>query len=348
MRFAEIIGNSALKESLAKTVEAGRLGHAILISEGECGGGFAFATALAQYVNCSNPSEGDSCGVCPSCHKYQKLIHPDLHFAFPVSSSSKLSESENKKPVSDYFMKDFRELALAKPNFTETELYDALGIESKSSSISVAEARRIFEKLSLMAAEAPYKTMVIYLPEKMNADAANKLLKLLEEPPAGTLFLLVSQNPERLLQTIRSRCQPVTVKPLSREERVAAALPGSDNPEMREILVTILEAGLSKKLIDTFPQWEMLAEFGREKQRSFCLYCESFIRKLFLVANGMEQIADLAPGEEARVRDLASRIRPDFYEKAVACFENALTAIASNVNSKLTFCDLCNRLFLIL
>lgn len=348
MRFAEIIGNSALKESLVKTVAAGRLGHAILISEGESGGGFAFATALAQYVNCSNPSDGDSCGVCPSCHKYRKLIHPDLHFAFPVSSSPKLSDSENKAPVSDYYIREFKELALANPYFTETGLYDAIGIEKKNSFITVAEAKRIFEKLSLKAAEAPYKTMIIYLPEKMNADAANKLLKLLEEPPAGTLFLLVSQNPERLLQTIRSRCQLISVKPLTREERAAAGRDVQDNSEMREILVSILEAGLSKRLIETFPQWEMIAELGREKQRSFCLYCESFIRKLFLVANGMEQIADLAPGEESRVRDLVSRINPAFYEKAYTCFENALTAIASNVNAKLTFCDLCNRLFLIL
>ena len=219
MRFSEIIGNDALKEQLVRMVRAGRLGHAILLTEENGGGAFACARALAQYVNCREQGPEDSCGVCPSCHKYQKLIHPDLHFVFPVSSSNLLSESEKKGPVSDYFLAPFKELALANPYFTEQMLYDAIGIENKSGLISVNEARRIFEKLSLRAAEGSWKTMIIYLPEKMNLDAANKLLKLLEEPPLGTLFLLVSHNPERLLPTIRSRCQAIALQPLTREQR---------------------------------------------------------------------------------------------------------------------------------
>ena len=236
MRFSEIIGNDALKAQLMRMVRGNRLGHAILFTEENGGGGFAFALALAQFVNCREPQESDSCGTCPSCHKYQKLIHPDLHFVFPVSSSNALSESEKKGPISDYFLPAFRELALANPYFTEQALYDAIGIENKSGLISVNEAKRIFEKLSLRAAEGLWKTMIIYLPEKMNLEAANKLLKLLEEPPQGTLFLLVAHNPERLLSTIRSRCQLIALKPLSREERrrTAGGRDG-DNAEFREI-----------------------------------------------------------------------------------------------------------------
>ena len=278
MRFSEIIGNDELKASLVRMVTAGRLGHAILFTEENGGGAFAFALALAQYVNCIGERNEDSCGVCGSCHKYQKLIHPDLHFVFPVSSAASLSESEKKAPISDYFLPAFRELALANPYFSEQELYDTLGIENKSGLISVNEARRIFEKLSLRAAEGIYKTMVIFLPEKMNLDAANKLLKLLEEPPQGTLFLLVSHNPERLLPTIRSRCQHIALKPLSRQQRRAMAAP--DNAELREIAVSMLEAGLAKNLAAMFPQWEMLADLGREKQREFCLYFENYIRKI--------------------------------------------------------------------
>ena len=349
MRFSELVGNTELRQQLVRMVRAGRLGHAILFVEENGGGGFAFALALAQFVNCREQQEDDSCGVCPSCHKYQKLIHPDLHFVFPVSSSSQLSESEKKAPLSDYFLPAFRELALANPYFTEQELYDAIGIENKSGLISVHESRRIFEKLSLRAAEGEWKTMLIYLPEKMNLDAANKLLKLLEEPPAGTLFLLVSHQPERLLPTIRSRCQAIALKPLSREERrLIADGRDSDNAEYREIAKSLLEAGLAKHIIDTFPQWEMLADLGREKQREWCLYMEQYIRKIYLVARGLDSLADLSETEEATIRSFSTRIKPTFYEKAFTALEATLSAVGSNVNPKLAFCDLSNRLLLAL
>ena len=348
MRFSEIIGNDELKASLVRMVRAGRLGHAILFTEENGGGGFAFALALAQYVNCRNQGEEDSCGECNACHKYQKLIHPDLHFVFPVSSGGTLSESEKKAPISDYFLQQFKALALENPYFTEQELYDAIGIENKSGLISVNESKRIFEKLSLRAAEGLYKTMVIYLPEKMNLDAANKMLKLLEEPPQGTLFLLVSHNPERLLPTIRSRCQPVALKPLSREERRRVAGPAADNPEYREIAVSILQAGLDKRIADLFPQWEMLADLGREKQREWLLYMENYVRKIMLTAKGLDSLADLQPQEEAVIRGFAARIKPGFYEKAFVQLESAMQAVAANVNAKLVFCDLCDRMLLAL
>lgn len=348
MRFSEIIGNDPLKDALVQMVRGGRLGHALLFTEENGGGAFAFALALARYVNCKNPGEDDACGVCSSCHKYGKLIHPDLHFVFPVSSSTVLSESEKKGPVSDYFLPAFRELALARPYFTEQMLYDAIGIENKSGLISVHEARRIFEKLSLRAAEGSWKTMIIYLPEKMNLDAANKLLKLLEEPPQGTLFLLISHQPERLLATIRSRCQPVALKPLTRAERRAVEGPAADNAEFREIAKSLLEAGLDKRLADLFPQWEMLADLGREKQREWCLYMENYVRKIYLVARGLDTLADLSESEETTVRSFSARIRPTFYEKAFKALEAALSAIGSNVNPKLTFCDLSNHLLLAL
>ena len=349
MRFSEIIGNEELKQQLVRMARGNRLGHAILFTEENGGGGFAFALALAQFVNCREPQDTDACGTCPSCHKYQKLIHPDLHFVFPVTSSAQLSESEKKSPVSDYFLPAFRELALANPYFTEQELYDAIGIENKSGLISVNEAKRIFEKLSLRAAEGTWKTMIVFLPEKMNLDAANKLLKLLEEPPQGTLFLLVSHQPERLLPTIRSRCQAVALKPLSREERrLTARGREADNVEFREIAKSLLLAGLDKRLIDTFPQWEMLADLGREKQREWCLYMEQYLRNIFLVARGLDTLADLPEEEQAAVRGFAARIKPSFYEKAFNALDGALAAVGSNVNPKLTFCDLGNRLLLAL
>ena len=348
MRFSEIIGNEALGESLVRMVRENRLPHALLFTEENGGGGFAMALALAQYVNCRERGETDSCGTCGSCHKYGKLIHPDLHFVFPVSSSPLLSENEKKAPDSDYFLPVFRPLALENPYFTEQQLYDALGMENKSGLIGVSEARNIFAKLSLRAAEGPYKTLIVFLPEKMNAEAANKLLKLLEEPPQGTLFLLVSHNPERLLPTIRSRCQAIALRPLNREQRRAASGEEPDPAEYREIARSLLEAGLAKRILDTFPQWEMLADLGREKQREWCLYMENYIRKIWLCAQGLDDLAVLSPQEEAPVRDFAAKIKPAFYEKAFTALEGALQAIGSNVNPKLTFCDLSNRLLLAL
>ena len=358
MLFREIIGNDDLKRLLPQMVREGRLPHAVLFTEEGCWGAMAFALALAQYVNCerntapatpsmfgdaepATPGE-DSCGTCDSCHKYSKLIHPDLHFVFPVSAAKGLSDSEKKAPISDYFLPAWRELVLRKPYFSEQELYDAIGIENKSGIITVNEAKRIIEKLSLRAFEGEYKTMIIYLPEKMNADAANKLLKLIEEPPTGTLFLLVSHNPERILQTIRSRCQRIQLKPLSREERAAAGLNNTANPEFSEILRQLLSGSLEKKLIDTFPLWESLSEMGRERQRDWCLYAEQYIRKIYLVASGLEDLAETDPDEAERIRDFAHRLNPVFYEKAFKALEGVLSSVDSNVNPKLTFCNLAN------
>ena len=370
MKFQDIIGNEALKRLLPQMVQEGRLPHAVLFTEEGCWGAMAFALALAQYVNCERntapestpslfgagtaaaesrrelweaiPGTEDSCGVCDSCHKYNKLIHPDLHFVFPVSAGKGLSESEKKAPISDYFLTAWRDLVLRKPYFSEQELYDAIGIENKSGIITVNEAKRIIEKLSLRAFEGEYKTMIIYLPERMNIDAANKLRKLIEEPPLGTLFLLVSHNPERILQTIRSRCQRIQLKPLSREERKAAGLTAIANPEFSEILQRLLTVSLEKKLIDTFPLWESLSEMGRERQRDWCLYAEQYIRKIYLVASGLEELAETEPDEAERIRDFARRLNPGFYEKAFKALEGVLSAVDSNVNPKLTFCNLTN------
>lgn len=338
MRFADVKGNEELKKRLVNMISSGRLGHAILLVEENGGGAFPLALALAQAVNCRDNTSGDSCGVCSQCHKIGKLIHPDLHFAFPVSSTSALTDSEKKAPVSDHFLAPFRELALSNPCFTEQNLYDAIGLESKSGNISVSEAKLIFEKLSLRAAEAACKTLIIYLPEKMNPDASNKLLKLLEEPPQGTLFLLITHSPERILRTIRSRCQTIYL-----QTGVSAAI---DNPALNECFDAILRAGIDKRLKDMFPLWEELAGLGREKQKEFCLYAEARLRKIFMVSCGLEGLAALTSQEEARVCTLAQQIKPSFYEKAFAFLEDAVFSIESNVNPKLVFCDLCDRIML--
>ena len=329
-------------------MEEGRMGHAILFSEKDGGGAFALSLALAQKVNCTGPAGADSCGVCPSCHKYGKLIHPDLHFIFPVSKAKSLTDSEKKAPISDYFIEKFRAFALSNPYFLEQELYDALELDSSNAGISVNEAKDITQKLSLKSFEGQFRTIIIYLPEKMNGPAANKLLKLLEEPPLGTLFLLITHKPDRVLQTIRSRCQIVEMIPFSREEEKKARGEIKGNPEYAALMETLLEAGLSKKVIDTFPVWENISAKEREKQKEFCIYAEEYIRNIFLYSNGLESLVRVPDGMEATLRSFSGRIKPAFYRKAFAKLENAAAAVEGNAHATLNFCDLCNQLLLFL
>lgn len=344
MRFSDIIGNEDLKTSVIQMIETDRLGHAILLCEAGNYGAFAFALAIASYVNCREP-KGDSCAECPSCHKYGKLIHPDLHFVFPVTKSDELSDSDNKKPVSDFFVSKFRTLALANPYFSEDQLYDAIGVDDRNTLITVNEARNLMEKLSLVAFEGRYKTVIVYLPEKMNREAANALLKLLEEPPVGTLFLLVTHSPEKLLTTIRSRCMMLTLKPLSKEERVAAGVGSAEHADYLRTICSIFDCGLSGKLSDTFPEWEHITELSREKQKDFCQYAESFVRKIHLVSLGLERTAELDEDEMIPAHRFAEAFRPSFYQNCFTVIENALPLIGANVSSKLIFCDMCNRIY---
>lgn len=343
MRFSKTIGNTQLKSTLLQMVQGNRLSHALLFSEENGGGAFALALALASLINCKEPSNDDSCGLCGPCHRTDKLIHPDVHFVFPVGKSGLLSENENKAPISDYFLPRFRELAVSNPYFTEQQLYDELDTNDKNVNISVNEAKRINEKLSLKSAEGGYKVMIIYLAEKMNAEAGNKLLKLIEEPPAQTLFILITHAPEKVLQTIRSRCLRVDLKPLSRSERAQLGS-GSVVSEFHEAVCAVLKAAVGKSLIDAIDAWEGLSELGREKQKEFCLYFEEFIRKIYMVAGGLESLAFLGEDEEEDIRFYASKLKAEFFEKAFSCIEDTLSAIDSNVNAKLNFCNMCNIL----
>ena len=375
MQFAQIHGNEALKANLTGMVDGGKMGHALLFVEEQGMGAIAFALALSQYINCRDRSGGDSCGVCNSCHKHGKLIHPDVHFVFPVAAVSSLGESEKKHPISDYFLDGFRQLVLSNPYFDEQDLFDALGLENKAGNISVHEARDIISKLSLKPYESEFKVMIIYLAEKMNAEASNKLLKLLEEPPEGTFFFLICHKPDKLLPTILSRCQIIRLQPdtpediaaaLCREEqvdedramiaaRVARGSYGTALKLLREEELAdeyaadireLLDAALEHNLTRLLSIADALTTPGREKQRDFCIYAENYIRKIFMFANGVPQISFALHDEYPHLERYAAQIKKDFYRKALASLDTALSAIESNVNAKLTFVDLCNRFYL--
>ena len=203
MKFAQVQGNEDVKQALVGMVDSGRIPHAILFHEDDGGGAFPLALAFLQYLFCRDRHDGDSCGVCPSCGKIAKLIHPDVHFVFPTAAGV----------LSEQYMEPLRKLVAERPDFREAELADALGIEGKNSMIAVTESRRLLEKLSLSALEGGWRAVVIYLPERLNAEAANRLLKMIEEPPAQTQFLLIAHQLERVLTTISSRCQRIRIRP---------------------------------------------------------------------------------------------------------------------------------------
>ena len=216
MRFCDIIGQETEKRQLRQAVLEGRIPHAQLFAGPAGVGKLALALAYAQYVSCPNRDEHDSCGTCPTCLQFNKLQHPDLHFVFPIIKG-------DDGDVCDAFADKWRGLLTEQRYFDIDDWYRVLGTETKQGMIYEKESGEIMRKLSLKSFSGGYKIMIIWQPEKMNATCANKILKLLEEPPTKTLFLLVSEHPEQLLSTIISRVQEVRVPRLS-EHDIAAGL----------------------------------------------------------------------------------------------------------------------------
>ena len=379
MRFSDLIGNDALKASLVRMVESGRTPHALLFVEQEGMGAVGFAVALSQYLNCKNhvASEfgGDSCGECPACRSHANLVWPDLHFAFPVNATSSLADADKKRPVSRLFMAEWNNLLKSNPYFSAHDLAEAIGIENKAANISVNEAKEIAETLSMHAYDSDYKVMVIWQPERMNAEASNKLLKLLEEPQPGTLFILVTRQMEKLLPTIVSRCQIVRLQPVE-QPRLAEALAANFNldqadalnyanlaagsygravelvngeesaSEVDELLRNLLEEALNHSLSGVLAVSDNLISLGKEAQRRFCVYAESYIRKIFVTAENVPGISYAKNQEQDYIKGLAARIKPGFYPRIIAALDTAIAAIDGNVLAKLVFTDLCNRFYL--
>ena len=349
MKFADVIGNADVAKALASMADSGRVAHAMLMYENEGCGALALALAYVQYLNCSNPHDGDSCGECPSCRQMAKLIHPDVHYVFPVNKGPKTSD---EKPTSESYIKYWRELAVANPYFTEADLQKAIGIESKNGLIAVAEAKSIIGKLSLTAVADGYKAVIFYLPEKMNQETANRLLKMVEEPPEKTLFIFITHAPEKVLQTIFSRCQSIRVMPLTKEEAglVRAIRPDDDREEydlFMDLFSDLMNAIIARDFMAALECGEAAAALeSREKQKAFCNFAGECIRKIFMIQQNLPQIADIADDEKEFYSGVAARLGKGFCARSISNIEKVVSMIDRNVNSKILFCDLVNRMFL--
>ena len=349
MKFSQVIGNAEVAKALVSMADSGRVAHAMLMYENEGCGALALALAYVQYLNCSNRQNGDSCGECPSCRQMAKLIHPDVHFVFPVNKGPKSSDD---KPTSESYLQYWRELASANPYFVEADLQRAIGIESKNGLVAVAEAKRIISKLSLTAVADGYKAVIFYLPEKMNQETANRLLKLVEEPPVNTLFLFITHAPEKVLQTIFSRCQSIRVMPLTKEEKeqVKSLNPFDDSEEYNvfmDMFSDLLNALISRDLMGALECGEGMAALeSREKQKAFCTFAAECLRKIFLFQQNLPQIAGVSEQEQDFYMNMSGRCGRKFCSKSVADIEKVVAMIDRNVSSKILFTDLVNRMFL--
>ena len=320
-----VYGNTEVVAALHQMVASGHVPHALLLHEDDGGGAFPLCINFLEELYGGSP-------------RVQKLIHPDIHFVFPVAGSD--------KPVSLQFMGKFRELALENPYFFENELYTAIGIEGKQGNISVNEARSILDRLSLSAVEGGYRTVLVYLPEKMNAQAANALLKMVEEPPAKTLFLLITHAPEKVLVTISSRCLHMRVQPLSPEaEREVHARENASNQALTDLFHDLLEAIVSRDRLKALETGEAVAELKvREQQKTFCRLASEDLRRLFFLQK-MPALARVPEGEEDFYKRMAGALKPTFPRRGMAALDRALLLVERNVNQKILFTDLVNQLY---
>ena len=373
MRFADIIGQEDIKQRLRLSVQEGRIPHAQLLY-GQAGTGkLQLAIAYAQYIACEHRSETDSCGVCPSCMQYKRLQHPDLHFAFPI-----FKEKTNRESVCDDFVQQFRETILSKGYFSQNDWYATIGAENKQGMIYEAESSEILRKLSLKAFGNGYKTMIIWLPEKMNAACANKLLKIIEEPPEKTLFLLVSEEPERLLPTILSRTQQLKVPNLD-EQTIAIHLRQYDEELTAAEAVSIahiangswlralktLQAneeqtanlemftalfrnawmvGVKKNYnaLTELRDWSAkMAATGREQQKNFLIYAQQQIRENYIRNLSMPELNYQTTAESTFSQKFAPFVNERNVEELMMQFDKAQQQIEQNGNAKIVFFDLC-------
>lgn len=321
----KVFGNTEVVAALSQMVESGHLPHAMLLHQDDGGGAFPIVLNFLEQLYGGNP-------------RVQKLIHPDIHWVFPVAG--------NDKPVSLQFIAPFRELVLENPYFFENELYAAIGIEGKQAGISVHEARSILDRLSLSAVEGGYCTVVLYLPEKMNVQAANALLKMVEEPPRQTLFVLITQAPEKVLQTISSRCLHMRVQPLSPQaDAEVHATEAAGNAVLQDLFHDLLDALVARDLLKALETGEAVADLKvREQQKTFCRLASEDLRRLFLLQKS-PALARVPEGEEDYYKRLSSALKPTFPRKALECLDRALLLLERNVNQKILFTDMVSQLY---
>lgn len=364
MLFTEVIGHNEIKQRLVTSLQTGRISHAQLFAGDTGYGTLALALAFAQYIFCTGPKKEDACGECPSCKKMQKLIHPDLHFVFPVVRKT-------KSPVSDEYINEWRHLLGRSCYFDLEEWYTEMGVEDNAqAAIYTEESSNILRKLNLKSFESDYKIMLIWLPEKMNPECSNKLLKIIEEPYEKTLFLMVSEHPEQIINTIQSRTQRINIPPLEKEQikqhliseksiseqkaaEYAHVAAGNWHKALRllneteeqaynqEKFASLMRLCWERKMLPVNEWVSEIASQGRERQKNFLAHAVRMIRENFVKNLGIENLNYMTERE----KNFSARFSPYIHEGNVIPlfeeFEKAHNDISRNGNAKIIFTDLC-------
>lgn len=360
MYFRDIIGLHDVKKHLIDSVHRGFVPHARMFYGPEGVGKLPLAIAYARYLNCEDRGTEDSCGNCPSCHKFDKLMHPDLHFVFPVVKSK----------VSDEYLPEWREFLNGNAYFNLNNWLNFINAENAQGIIYSKESDEIIRKLNLKVYEALYKIMIVWMPEKMHDACANKLLKMIEEPPENTIFLLVSEDLENVLTTIRSRCQPLNIRAIEHDEMVSSIQSvyglqeedaksvahiangsflkaikiiqsADDNKYFFSLFKEMMRSSVSRNIKSIKAIASEIASIGREMQKSYLLYCLRLFREFF-ISNLNEPDMVYLNAEELT---FGERFAPFINEKNIQQFNNeyqlAYRQIEQNGNAKIIFLDLC-------
>jgi DNA polymerase-3 subunit delta' len=367
MQFKQIVGQDAIKQRLIKSVRENRVSHAQLFLGPGGSGSLPLAVAYAQYLSCENKQDEDSCGECSSCRKYQKLMHPDLHFSYPFFA-------KHKDDTALTFIEQWREAFLANPYLSLDTWRGYLDAENKQANINIAECHQIIKKLSFKPFESAYKVLILWLPEYLDKEG-NSLLKIIEEPQPNTLFLLVAQNQDQILNTILSRTQLIKIPSLSFEdiknnlvdhhnqtEAAAAEIAYLSNGSLTEALTMVQQE--NKGYHSQFVQWlrlcfankgieimafvDQASKMGRENQKNFLRYGINFIRECCLILSGAQSLVHLPQQELETAQKMTNVMDISKAQSIITELEKAHFHVERNANPKILFLDVSLQIIKIL
>lgn len=375
MLFSEILGQEHLKNHLTQSVDNGRIPHAQLFVGPEGCGTLPMAIAYAQYILCQNKNS-ENTGGNEACNlKFSNISHPDLHFAFPVAINDKIKSH----PVSNHFMEEWRQLISQQPYGNLFDWYKLLGVDNKQGQIGVDEAQEIVKSLALMSYEGGYKIMLIWMAEKMNTAASNKLLKLIEEPPNKTVFILIAEDEENIINTIRSRCQILHFPPLAEivikealiknfqvEEAVATKIAHQSNGNYNKACDLVYQDSEDLQFEEWFVFWirsafkakgnkaaihdligwsEEISKTGRETQKQFLLFCMDFFRQALLLNYNAAELVYMEPkSKNFKLENFAPFVNEANIMDISNELQDAMYHIERNGNSKIILTDLSIKL----
>jgi len=372
LKFSEVIGQEEVRERLLKMESEDRVPHAIMFCGPQGIGKLALAVSFGCYLLEKQEKRGEGREESPML---AKLEHPDLHFTYPTIKLS--SMGSDHMPVSDDFARDWHQLIMQGPYFSMDEWMTAMGAENQQAIITAGESDELVRKLSLKSSQGGFKVSIIWLPERMNIACANKLLKLIEEPPQQTVFLMVCEEPDKLLETIRSRVQRIDVKRLPAEtieralverrgidEQQARRISrlacgswlkamqelqvGTENEQFLDLFIMLMRLAYQKRIKDLKKWSEILSSFGREKQKRFLTYFLQLVRENFMYNFNRQELCYMTQQEEGFARNFARFVNEANVIPISDLANLAIRDIGQNANAKIVFFDFALQMIVLL